>query len=632
MLNGISDSLAFNINIRMNHNSGAMKIEKQSKSKKTLEQKGDQYWRNKNILRRPFRGELKTNKPFEDENGPKYYSNGKITLEKLSQKQPKKSIIFNGEGKLKQGGLLDLEDEQYWKKKGMSELKSVLNSLNHLKTNRAKNVILFIGDGMSLPTITASRIYKAQQITKNKNAEGSLLTFEKFPHLALSKTYSLDRQTPDSASTASAIFTGVKTKFLTMGFDASIEFNSKAAQESANKVDSIMKWAQDARKDTGFVTNTRVTHATPAALYAHVANRVWECDRKTPSITDGDITLQLLRSDPGRKAKVILGGGRESWCPGSLSGAITRKCNKHEEKPASDWNCTRLDGIDLIDEFLEKHKTIEQFKNMRGEYVSNRAELLDVDVENVDYLLGLFSDSYMKYESEKEHDSDPEKEPSLAEMTKTAIKVLKKNNNGFFLMVEGGKIDKAHHASKANQAMHETVALDEAVEEALGLVDVEETLVIVTADHGHTMSISGYPSRGADIRGIVDDHNAEDNKPYMILSYANGEGFAHHLTHDHGNVTRRDLRKWGNYTDFNFVNPSSVPGMLWSSLVPGAEDSVDETHSGADVGIFATGPYAHLFQSVHEQSYIAHVIAYSACIGPFGKSPRDKPSHCRESK
>ena len=417
-----------------------------------------------------------------------------------------------------------------------------------------------------------------------------------------------------------------------MGFDNSIEYNSVAAQETANKVDSIMKWAQDAGKDTGFVTNTRVTHATPAALYAHVANRVWECDRKTPDITDGDITLQLLRSDPGRKAKVVLGGGRESWCPGYFSGAITGKCNKHEEQQASDWNCTRLDGVDLIDEFLEKHKTIEEFKNLRGEYVSNRAELLNLDVTNVDYLLGLFSDSYMKYESEKEHDPDPQKEPSLAEMTNTAIKVLKKNNNGFFLMVEGGKIDKAHHASKANQAMHETVALDAAVEEALSLVDLQETLIIVTADHGHTMSISGYPSRGADIRGIVDDHNADDNKPYMILSYANGKGFSHHLTYDNYNVSRQDLRKWGNYTDFNFVNPSSVPGLLWSNLVPGAEDSVDETHSGADVGIFAAGPYSHLFQSVHEETYIAHVIAYSACIGPFGKWSHYTPLHCQDFK
>ena len=512
----------------------------------------------------------------------------------------------------------------------MLELERVLDSIKNINTNIARNIILFVGDGMSLPTVTAGRIYKAQQIDNLKDAEGNLLTFEKFPHIALSKTYCVDKQTPDSASTASAIFTGVKTNFLTMGFDNSVEPMNPDSQDTAKKVDGIMKWAHEAGKDIGFVTNTRITHATPAALYAHVADRAWECDRKAVDKNNKtnieDINLQLVRRNPGRYAKVVLGGGRESWCPGTADGSMINKCYKHPPRPASSWNCSRLDGVDVIDEFMKKNENLEEFKNMNGKYVSNRAELLDVDSKKVDYLLGLFSESYMKYESERENDTSPDKEPSLSEMTEAAIKILRKNKKGFFLMVEGGKIDKAHHQNLANQALHETAALDKAVEKALILIDTQETLVIVTADHGHTMSIAGYQSRGADIRGLVDSQTADDNKPYMILSYASGPGFRDKFKIDNNQINRVDLNTWGNYTDFNFKNPSSWPGTLWSSLVPNGYNSSDETHSGADVGIFATGPYSHLFQSVHEQSYIAYVMAYSACIGLYKNH-----SHCTET-
>ena len=515
---------------------------------------------------------------------------------------------------------IDGQDKDYWTEKGMMELENAILTYNNLNTNKAKNVIIFIGDGMSLPTVTAGRIYKAQQITKEKDAEGSLLTFEKFPHLGLSKTYCVDRQTPDSASTASAIFTGIKTSFLTVGFDNSVKFGNVESQETANKVDSLMKWAQDAGKDTGLITNTRVSHATPSALYAHSADRAWECDRKTPNISDGDITLQLVRGETGKRAKVVLGGGRESWCPGNKAGDRVKWCYKHRPKPASSWNCSRLDGQDLISEFLQKNKKFYEFKNKKGKYVSNRKELLDLDVNKVDYLLGLFSDSYMKYENDREEDDSPDKEPSLAEMTRVAINVLKKNKEGFFLMVEGGKIDKAHHASMANTAVHETASLDKAVEEALSLVDVEETLIIVTADHGHTMSIAGYQSRGSDIRGLVDDQKAEDGKPYMIMSYANGNGFKPSFYNNGHEVERVDLRNWNNYTDFKFLNPSAVPGVDWETVSPGGGHSIDETHSGADVGIFATGPFSHLFHSVHEESYISYVVSYAACIGRFNNA------------
>lgn len=523
------------------------------------------------------------------------------------------------------------QNETYWKKLATDDLTRTLNNVNSINTNVAKNVIIFIGDGMSLPTVVASRIYKAQRDDVS-DAEGNLLTFEKFPHVGLSKTYQVDRQTPDSAGTASAIYSGVKTNYYTMGFDNSIQYNSSSSQDNSNKVETIMKWAQEQGKDTGFVTTARVSHATPAALYAHVANRNWECDRAmmkdgAGDTKDGDITLQLVTQNPGKNAKVILGGGLNSFCPENNETAKSDGCKNMKPKPEPEglgklypdhgyFDCTRLDNRDLIDEFFT-NKTNTAF-------VSNRQELMDIESDKVDTLLGLFNGSFMSYENERRevNDTHPEKEPSLAEMTQTAINILSKNPDGFFLMVEGSNIDHSHHNSRATQALQETVAFDEAVKVAKDSVDTEDTLIIVTADHGHTMSISGYQDRGSDIRGTVTFENDQgsDDKPFMILNYANGEGFEEHL-HADGNssehwIVRQDPTEDEHYTDFEFKNPSAVP--------------IDtETHGGSDVGIYAIGPYSHLFQSVHEQSYIAYVVAYSACIGPFKAGQAEAyDSHC----
>ena len=505
------------------------------------------------------------------------------------------------------------EGHKHWMDLGKKELDEALNVMRNINTNVAKNIILFIGDGMSLTTLTAARIFKAQYNGRRKgkrvNGEESNLTFQTFPHMALSKTYCIDRQTPDSSSTASAIYSGVKTKFKTLGFDSSIIYKNASSQLTAKKVETILKWAQDANKDTGFVTTATVSHATPAALYAHAASRKWECDKKLPSnVPKGveDITYQLIANDPGRRAKVVMGGGIKSW--------ITREEHEKNWKQApyddydhtkdKEFKCERLDGRNLIETFLRKNETVPGFGNLKGKFIRNRDELLKLDHENTDYVLGLFSDGHMQYEDTRLKKLT---QPSLPEMTRAAINMLKKNKeNGFFLMVEQSNIDHAHHKTRASASLLETKVLDEAVETALSLVDTKDTLIIVTSDHSHTMSMGGYQTRGSDIRGLVDTEYGKDNLPYSILSYAQGPAFHTHLILDKENkISRKNLTGKENiYKSFSFKNPASVP-----------RDK--ETHGGDDVGIFAIGPYAHLFHSVHEQSYIAHVMAYSACLGPY---------------
>jgi alkaline phosphatase len=203
----------------------------------------------------------------------------------------------------------------------------------------------------------------------------------------------------------------------------------------------------------------------------------------------------------------------------------------------------------------------------------------------------------MEYEFDREKDAG--REPSLAEMTRKAIGILAKNPQGFFLMVEGGRVDHAHHAGNAFRALSDAVALNEAVKAALAKVSTEETLIIVTADHSHAFTINGYPKRGNPILGVAVDVDGKvmsgtDGKPYTTLSYANGPG-GHKEPQPRPDLT---------------MEQATDPDYIQQALVP--LDS--ETHAGEDVAIFAIGPWSHLFQNTVEQNYIFHVMDYATKI------------------
>lgn len=204
----------------------------------------------------------------------------------------------------------------FWIENAQKKLRDQLKK--KVNKNIAKNVIFFLGDGMSLATVTAARIYSAQKM--KKPGEENFLSFEKFPHIGLSKPWCVDKQTGDSACTATAYLRGVKGNYATIGVNAKVAFNDcEAMLDEKNHVDSIMKWAQDAGKGTGIVTTTRVTHASPTGAYGHIANRDWECDANIKEFPEAkkcighDIAIQLIRNKPGRDLNVIYGGGRKKF-------------------------------------------------------------------------------------------------------------------------------------------------------------------------------------------------------------------------------------------------------------------------------------------------------------------------------
>lgn len=159
---------------------------------------------------------------------------------------------------------MKIPDSHYWQIKGEKQLRRILDHARSeslpLSNLLAKNVILFIGDGMGTASITAARILKGQK--NGKSGEEDSLEFDEFPNVGLSKTYNVNKQVPDSAGTATALFTGVKTNYGVIGMDIiEATLNHTASKEPT--LTSIVDWAIAAKKRTGFVTTTRVTHATP---------------------------------------------------------------------------------------------------------------------------------------------------------------------------------------------------------------------------------------------------------------------------------------------------------------------------------------------------------------------------------
>lgn len=142
------------------------------------------------------------------------------------------------------------DDQAYWRDYGEKYLKKVLKSQGIKEVDVARNVIMFVGDGMSFATIAAGRVLKGQM--NQKAGEEAEMVFESFPHLGLSKTYNTDKQVPDSAGTATALFTGIKTKLGAICLNP-VTPNSKAS----DRLKTIIDWAQSANKRTGIVTTTR---------------------------------------------------------------------------------------------------------------------------------------------------------------------------------------------------------------------------------------------------------------------------------------------------------------------------------------------------------------------------------------
>jgi alkaline phosphatase len=476
----------------------------------------------------------------------------------------------------------------------------------------AKNVILFVGDGLGVSTVTAARILEGQM--QGKPGEENTLFFETLPYVALSKTYSWDQQTSDSAPTMTAMVTGYKARESMLSVNHTTQrYECDANVIAANALETILEQAARHGKSTGVVTTARLTHATPAANYAHTAVRDWESDSEIRSFENAnnlapnsctvkDIARQLIELPAAVRdnLKVTLGGGRSYFM----------RNDQVDPEDGGNNLGRRHDGRDLTAEWVSS-------RGPQAAFVYDLAGFNAVDPHSTHYLLGLFERSHMEYEYDRP--ADTSQEPSLTAMTAKAITMLEKNPQGFYLHVESGRIDHAHHAGNPYRALTETIEFAKAIKQAYEMTDPYDTLIIVTADHSHVFTIAGYPHRGNPILGKVAEVPDRDGQatelaedalglPYTTLGYTNGPGYT-----GASNTQPAGLKVYP-HTPTSFTNgalrpdltqvDTTAPTFMPETTVPLGS----ETHAGEDVAIYASGPRAFLIRGVMEQNWIYHVM------------------------
>lgn len=434
---------------------------------------------------------------------------------------------------------------------------SALGATSQAQAGDAKNVILFIGDGMGPTVLTATRLFKVGE-------EGNL-EMMKLPHSARIKTFSNDAQTTDSAPSMAAYTTGVKmnNEVIAMSSDTKAVAPGKnvngnktvnnCSSDNGKPVPTILELAKAAGKSVGAVTTTELTHATPAATYAHICHRDAAYDIAAQAVPGGTGFNQAL----GDGVDVLMGGGANHWTPYSASNKGGRNDNR-----------------DLTAEM----------KAQGYSYVTTQSELAKVTSGKV---LGLFSSkSHLDYELDRVAKGAANTQPSLSEMTAKAIDLLSKNSQGYFLMVEGGRIDHALHGTNAKRSLTDAVALDEAVKTALGKVDLSNTLIVVTADHDHTMTINGYSAKGNPVLDLVKNgdgstQNDADGKPFTTLVFGNGPN-------------RPDVRP--------VLTSDQV--MANDYLQETGVKLTSETHGGGDVMLFADGAGSNRFKGTLDNTKV----------------------------
>jgi alkaline phosphatase len=435
-------------------------------------------------------------------------------------------------------------------------------------TRRPPGVILIIGDGMGVSTVTAARIYAGQ--LQGRDGETHRLAWEDFPHVALAATYNLDAQVPDSAGTSSALHTGAKVPVGTLSVDSRVVYGDCASQLRHGGLPTLHTIAEDNGLATGIVTTTRVTHATPAATYAVSADRDWEHAGADPAMGDcPDIAAQLLASPHGDGPEVVYGGGRANFLPVEQGGR-------------------RTDGRDLLAEWSKRGR---RWKVVEQPVAEPRKKT---------HLLGLFADSHLPWEGEGT--------VTLADMTVAALARLSQDPDGFVLTVEGGRIDHAHHYGKARRALDETVALDAAVRAAREHAP-PGTLILVTADHSHVFTMGGYARRNQPILGLnttVEDGEIvpkldKHGKAMTTLGYNNGPAFE--WLEDRPDPAEADTT----------AHDHQVLAGAWMG---------SETHGGEDVAVYALGPWSHLVRGTMEQSDLFHVIVHALQLEEPGAEVR----------
>lgn len=413
-----------------------------------------------------------------------------------------------------------------------------LLTLSFAQDPKVKNVIFFIGDGMGIESIDLSRIII---LGKEK-----YFAFETAPYVGISKTYAANTLVTDSAAAGTALATGFKTNNAWLSITP-----------DGKRVKTLLEAAKELGKSTGLLTTVTITHATPAAFGAHTTAR--------DELPIADQYAEFKTAD------IYMGGGLAYFLP------------------KSDPRSRRKDDRNLI----------EEFKRAGYEFVSTPEELEKAKAPN-GKLLGLFSELHLPYYMDREYLK--ERVPSLAEMTKKALEILSRNPKGFFVMIEGGKIDWANHAHDGAAAAWETFEFDEAVKVALNFLRRNpHTLIVITSDHetgGIALSTGKYEITP---EVLMKQKLSSDTLARMVRGKTDEE--IRQIFRDFVGITdlrAEELERIKRATSLDIADVISARAQIgWTTT----------SHSGGSVSVYAFGREARVFSGVYDNTDIAKKIA-----------------------
>ncbi len=330
----------------------------------------------------------------------------------------------------------------------------------------AQNHILFIVDGMGQAHITGARLYKGGPEAR--------LNLETLPYTGFVKTYSSNDFVTDSAASATALASGVKTYNHAIG----VSDPTKESTGRSRSLTTILDRAQQAGKAIGLISTARITHATPAAYYAHVSHRDME----------ESIAAQLVTS----KIDLIIGGGKKNFVGAKEGGS-------------------RKDQRDLLNEFRKKGYRV----------ALSSKEFRSLNVKSKQKTIALLADDHLPY------DLDRGDEVSLKELVDFAVQFLNQNRQGYILVVEVARIDHASHKNRARLAFSDMLAFDKALEKPLAEI-VKDTLLIVTSDHETGgLALNGYaPYHLASGESLLRNKKGQSSPKtaHGLISWASGPG------------------------------------------------------------------------------------------------------------
>ena len=470
----------------------------------------------------------------------------------------------------------------------------------------AKNVILLIGDGMG-PQSVGLAIYYNRFI----NGPGKLLNMERLMaagNTGYCLTYQYGTAVTDSASAATALAAGVKTRDAIIGKDP-----------NGRSMKTLVDLARQIGKSAGVISNTRITHATPAAFYANIIHRDMENEIAAQLIERGDLN-------------VAFSGGAQHFIPAGI------KTEEHPDLKGIDkkagWGASkRKDNRDLIGEAKNKGYTL----------VANDVELWSLEARKTEKVLGLFSASGFPSAIDRQphHQTGV---PTLSQMTERALGVLNKNPKGFFLMVEGGQVDWVAHGNDVVSVLHEMLEFDQTIGLVMSFAESSpDTLIVVTADHdtgGLAIAYSSYqppapvklPSgetwktkynfAGKEIfekmakqkksfQKMVGD--SKGNPATLKKEIEENSAFA--ITEEQANSLlakeqppgKMEAEDYGVYHTFRANTPTNRMGRLFGKELNTAW--AVGTHTHTPVMVFGQGPLAEKFRGLLDNVEIPQIIA-----------------------